>query len=100
MERKNGEIKRTNYYEMLSDLRWNRTLAQEVKSMREKVGFSQVYESIFRAVSDVKDLMPYEYKRFYILVVCTRYLHMIERKSIKQSYIQSLRRLSNEVRQW
>lgn len=100
MERKTGEIKRTNYYEMLSDLRWNRTLAQEVKSMREKVGFSQVYESIFRAVSDAKDMIPYAYKRFYILIVCTRYLHMIERKSIKQSYLQSLRRLSDEVRQW
>lgn len=99
-ERDNGEVKRTNYYEMLSDLRWNKTLAREVKAIREKVGFNQVYESIFRAVTEIKDILPYEYKRFYILIVCTRYLHMIERKSIKQSYIQSFRRLSDEVRPW
>ena len=99
-ERANGEIKRTNYYEMLSDLRWNKTLAREVKSIREKVGFNQIYESILRVISDVKDIVPYPYKRFYILIVCTRYLHLIERKTIKQSYIQSFRRLSNETRQW
>lgn len=99
-ERANGEIKRTNYYEMLSDLRWNKTLAREVRAIREKVGFNQIYESIFRAVLEVKDIIPYPYRRFYILIVCTRYLHLIERKNIKQSYVQALRRLSNESRQW
>lgn len=99
-ERENGEIKRTNYYEMLSDLRWNKTLAREVRAIKEKAGFSQVYESIFRAVAEVKDILPYAYKRFYILIVCTRYLHVIERKTINQSYMQAYRRLENEVRTW
>lgn len=100
MERNNGEIKRTNYYEILSDLRINKLLAHEVREIREKVGFNQIYESIFREVSEVRHFMKYEYRRFYIVIVCVRYLHIIERKSIKDSYIKTLRRLDNETREY
>lgn len=100
MERANGEIKRTNYYEMLSDLRVNKILASEVKNIREKVGFSQIYEAIFREVSKVRQFIPYEYRRFYIMIVCVRYLHIVERRSIKESYMISVRRLNNESREY
>ena len=100
MERADGSIKRTNYYEILSDLRINRILAHEVKKLREKVGFNQIYEAIFRSVSDVRDIIPQPYRRFYIIITCTRYLHMIERKSIKESYKIAVGRLNNECRQW
>lgn len=97
-ERGNGEIKRTNYYEILSDLRINKTLTREVKALRQKVGFNQIYENIFRITCEVRNIIPYEYRIFYILIVCTRYLHMIEREPIKKSYMKSYRRLCNEVR--
>ena len=100
MVRSDGTNKRTNYFEILSDLRINKTLANEVKNLKQKVGFNRVYESIFRAVDSVKDIIPLEYRRFYIIIVCTRYLHMIERKTIKESYMQSVRRLNNESRNW
>lgn len=100
MVRPDGTNKRTNYYEILSDLRINKTLANEVKELKTKVGFNQIYENIFRVVYDIKDMVPVEYRRFYIIIVCTRYLHMIERKTIKESYMQSVRRLNNEARNW
>lgn len=100
MERPNGEIKRTNYYEILSDLGVNKVLAQEVNTLKNKIGFNQIYEAIIRSVASVKDIIPVAHRRFYIIIVCTRYLHMIERKTIKASYIQSVRRLENESRQW
>jgi hypothetical protein len=100
MERADGKIRRTNYYEILSDLRINKILASEVKSLREKVGFNQIYETTLRIMISVKMIVPKEYRRFYILIICTRYLHMIERKTIKESYVRAVRRLNNESREW
>lgn len=100
MERADGQNRRTNYYEILSDLRINKVLAAEVRNIREKVGFNRVYEAAIRAVASVKGIIPWEYRRFYVLIICTRYLHMVERKSIKESYLISVRRLNDEVRQW
>lgn len=97
---RNGKLKRTNYHEMLSDLRVNKILAREVKSLREKVEFNQIYEITIRILIDAKDYIPLEYRRFYLMIICTRYLHMIERKTIKDSYVITLKRLNNEVRQW
>jgi hypothetical protein len=85
---------------MLSDLRVNKILAREVKSLREKVEFNQIYEITIRILIDAKDYIPLEYRRFYLMIICTRYLHMIERKTIKDSYVITLKRLNNEVRQW
>jgi hypothetical protein len=100
IETADGRTKRTNYNEILSDLRINKTLAHEVRLLKEKVGFNQIYENIIRCVAEVKDIIPPEYRRFYVVIVCTRYLHLIERKSIKESYKQTIRRLNNEVRNW
>lgn len=98
VEYDNGKCKRTNYYEILSDLRISPILAKEVKILRNKKGFTQVYEAITRSVLSANNIIPYEYKRFYILITCTRYLHLIERKSIKESYLIAYRRLMNETR--
>jgi hypothetical protein len=100
IESPDGKTRRTNYNEILSDLRINKTLAYEVKTLKEKAGFNQIYEDIIRCVADVKEVIPKEYRRFYIVITCTRYLHLIERKSIKESYKQTIRRLNNEVRNW
>lgn len=99
VEGQDGKCKRTNYYEILSDLRINKTLANEVKAIKDKIGFNGVYESIIRVVAESKDIIPIEYRRFYIVITCVRYLHMIERKSIVESYKITKRRLNNEVRQ-
>lgn len=98
MKRNDGNLKRTNYYEILSDLRVNKILAQEVKYIRDKIGFNQIYETIFRVVYSIKDFLPEYYARFYIIIVCVRYLHMIERNSIKTSYQIAVRRVNNESR--
>ena len=98
MKREDGSLKRTNYYEILSDLRVNKILAQEVKAIKTKIGFNRVYEIIFRVVYSIKDLLPEYYGRFYIIIVCVRYLHMIERRTIKTAYQLTVRRINNESR--
>lgn len=90
----NGEYKRTNYYEVLGDLRINKTLAYQVKTLKEKVGFNGVYLAINSVVMNAKDYIPLEYRRFYVIIVCVRYLHIIERKSIKESYNIAVRRIN------
>lgn len=98
MERADGKIKKTNYYEILSDLRVNKILAQEVRYFREKIGFSRIYEAIFRSVYSADTIIPYYYKRFYIMVTCVRYLHMIERKDLKTAYKITKQKFDSDVR--
>lgn len=100
LKRQDGTSRRTNYNEILSDLRMNKTMAREVKAVREKVGFNKVYETIIRIMIDAKEIIPADYRRFYVMIVCVRYLHLIERKDIKTSYRLTYRRLQNEVRNW
>lgn len=95
-----GKTKRTNYYEILGDLRINKTLAFEVKNLRTKKGFSQIYESIIRVVMDSKDFIPYEYRAFYLYIVCVRYLHMIERVPIKKAFSLTEKRVNQDARAW
>ena len=91
--KENGDTRRTNYNEILSDLRINKTLASQVKQLKEKVGFEGVYNAILKATEDAKDIIPYNYRRFYVIITCTRYLHLIERKDIKTSYNIVIRRM-------
>ena len=83
---KEGKVVRSNYYEMLSDLRVNRILAQEVKSIRNNIGYKGIYNIIQEVVNSTHGIIPPIYGRFYIGIVCMRYLHMIERKTLEDSY--------------
>lgn len=94
IEKEDGSTRRTNYNEILGDLRVNKVLASQVKEIKEKVGFEGVFNAICKATEDVKDIVPYWYRRFYIVITCTRYLHLVERKSIRASYDITVRRLS------
>ena len=94
---RNGQsTRRTNYNEILSDLRINKTLAHEVKSIRNNIGFNGIYERALIILQDIRNIIPYEYRRFYLLIICVRYLHLIERKSIKDSYRSTMERLNHE----
>lgn len=95
IKKPDGSTRRTNYNEILSDLRVNKTLARQVKSIKEKIGFEGVYRAIYNSVNGTGDIVPYEYKRFYIVICCVRYLHLIERKSIGDSYKKVIRRINN-----
>lgn len=86
MERADGSIKRTNYYEMFSDLRINKTFAHQVKILKEKVGFEGIYRRACRVAQQSNSVIPSEYVKFYIMIICMRYLHIVERKPLKKAY--------------
>lgn len=79
------KVRRTNYNEILSDLRVNKILAEETRKLKETCGFEGVFKRIVAVVNST-DLIARQYARFYVMIVCVRYLHLIERKSVKRSY--------------
>lgn len=90
-----GRARKTNYYDILGDLRFNRILAKEVKQLKEKVGFSGVYQTIYSTVAEISNYLMKEYAEFYIYVVCVRYLHIIERRDIKSAFKLVEKRLND-----
>lgn len=79
------KLRRTNYNKILADLRINKILATEVRSIRENIGLKGVYNAIMHVVTST-NLIEQPYARFYVMIVCVRYMHLIERKSVKTSY--------------
>lgn len=96
MKRTDGLTKKTNYHEMLGDLRVNKTLGKLVKQLKTNVGFQGIFNRIVTIVTELNMIIPIEYRRFYIMITCIRYLHSIERKSIEESYIIT-RRYIDEI---
>ena len=84
--RKDGKVARSNYYTILGDLRINRVLSNEVRSIINKVGYYGVLSSIRKSVNSIGNILTPEYKLFYMGVTCLRYLHIIERKDLEQAY--------------
>lgn len=82
----NGDIKRTNYYGVLGNLDISEILAEQVKNLKRNAGYRGIYTRICNVVDEVSDIVPYEYRIFYILIVCVRYLHIIERVPIEEAY--------------
>lgn len=84
--RANGEIKKTNYYDILSDLRINKVLALEIKQLKTNIGFMGIMQTIINVLTEAQQFISPIYMSFYALIVGTRYLHLIERLSIQESY--------------
>lgn len=85
--RKEGRVMRTNYKEVLSDVRFNKILAYERKQLIEKIGLTGVVNAIFDATNiDIdKSLI-----RFYRLIVILRYLVIVERYDFDKAYNKAL----------
>ena len=88
MERQDGSVKRTNYYEMLGYLDFNPILKQEVHNLRVNIGYNGVKQIALKVLSEAGDLIPSNYRRFYLRIIELRYLHIIERKTLQQSLKQ------------
>lgn len=84
--KKDGVIKRTNFYEMFGYTYKNKILKEEVLNIINNYGFSKIFYNIYSVVQEVADIIPAPYRRFYIAITCVRYLHIIERKSIEDAY--------------
>lgn len=85
IERSDGSVKRTNYYEMLSNLDFNDTLKNEVYQIRKNVGYNGIRKIAIGILNSAGDLIPDVYKSFYLRIIELRYLHIIERMDLKKA---------------
>lgn len=85
MERSDGSVKRTNYYEMLGNLKFNDILKNEVYQIRKNIGYSGIRKVAIEVLSNAGDLIPNNYKSFYLRIIELRYLHIIERIDLKKA---------------
>lgn len=85
IERSDGSVKRTNYYEMLSNLDFNDTLKNEVYQIRKNVGYNGIRKIAIGILNSAGDLIPDIYKSFYLRIIELRYLHIIERMDLKKA---------------
>jgi hypothetical protein len=91
----NKGTRKTNYYEIIGDRNISSLLNSRLDYFRNNLGIETIYKNIVLVVNDISDFIPEIYKRFYIEIVCMRYLHIIERLSIEDSY-KEVRRLIND----
>lgn len=85
MERLDGSVKRTNYYEMLGNLDFNDTLKNEVHRIRKNIGYNGIRKIAIEVLNRAGDLIPDIYKSFYLRIIGLRYLHIIERIDLKKA---------------
>lgn len=85
MERSDGSVKRTNYYEMLGNLDFNDILKNEVYQIRKNIGYSGIRKVAIEVLSSAGELIPNNYKSFYLRIIELRYLHIIERIDLKKA---------------
>ena len=76
---------RTNYYEMFSDLRFNRTFAKLVKNLKSNLSYFDVFNNISSVVLNIESL-DVAYKRFFIEIVTLRYMCIVLRMNYDRAY--------------
>lgn len=75
-ERANGEIKRTNYYEVCGQI--------AMPELAKRLTLEDVWEAISRAT----DYVAEPYGGFYRQITCMRFLHIIKRVGMEEAYEQ------------
>lgn len=86
LERADGSVKRTNYYEMLGNLKFDDTFKREVESIRKNIGYLGVRQVTVKILKESGSMIPDKYKRFYLRIILMRYLHIIERRTLEDCY--------------
>ena len=89
LKREDGISRRTNYHQIASHIDEIPGLL-EVRSM---FTFDSVFAAMSKTVSEVDDIIPEVFRRFYIMVACMRYLHSFDRLSLEESYTILRRKL-------
>ena len=69
---------------MFSDLRTHKLLAQQVRQIKEKVSYRQVFDTM-QVICKTVPLEVY-YRRFYIEITTLRYMCIILRLDFDKSY--------------
>ena len=78
-----GVVKRTNFYYFINSKNLSKYPdLKESLSLFRGIGIDGVYSAISSAVDN--NLIPSELKRFYIEIVCCRYLHIIHRVPLEE----------------
>ncbi len=77
---------RSNYYDIFSDLRFNKVFAEEVGLIRERMDYKTVFDIISEIVFSVEIPVDERIKQFWIEVVTLRFMCIILRKDFDRSF--------------
>ena len=88
MVEKGDRSYRTNYYDIFSDLRFNKVFAEEVKAIRGRLGFREVFDIIGKIVNSIEAPIDGSVKNFWIEVVTLRYMCIILRMDFDKSFAE------------
>lgn len=70
---------------MLGNLKFNDILKNEVYQIRKNIGYNGIRKVAIEVLSNAGDLIPNNYKSFYLRIIELRYLHIIERIDLKKA---------------
>lgn len=96
MKRVDGTIKKTNFYEMFSNIDKYDILKRETDNIKSQIGFDKSFNIVYNLVVTTSEI-PQIYKRFYVIIVCVRYLHIIERIDIDKAYDITMSKLGGRL---
>ena len=77
MERADGSIKRTNYYEVIGNANKIGSLNKRLSKFKGRTNLEYIADTIYKVCYTAKDIIPHKYIAFYCMVVCSRYMHII-----------------------
>ncbi len=86
MVEKTDRTYRTNYFEIFSDLRFNKVFAEEVKAIRERMDYKTVFKNISQIVNSIEFPIEENIGKFWIEIVTLRYMCIILRKDFDKSF--------------
>lgn len=96
MKRIDGTIKKTNFYETFSNIDKYDILKRETDNIKNQIGFDKLFNIAYNLVVTTSEI-PQIYKRFYVIIVCVRYLHIIERMDIDKAYDITMSKLGGRL---
>ena len=77
---------KTNYYEMFSDLRINKTFAEQVKLIRNNITYRNVLNIMTKIINSEQLPINKDIKLFWIEIVTLRYLCIINRVEFNKAF--------------
>lgn len=88
---------RTNYYEIFSDLHVNRIFSEEVRTIKEKFGYKDVFRMIKNVVTSVEVPVDNRIRDFWIEIVVLRYMCIVLRMKYDRAFAEAERMMSDET---
>lgn len=84
---------RSNYYDIFSDLRINRIFAEEVRKIKQRISYKDLFAIIVGIVNTIEVPIDKSIKQFWVEIVTLRYMCIILRMNFDKAYTEVERML-------